>query len=148
MRSKKLKSGILPQAMPSKKSHIKLYADECFPVPSATYLKSLGYSAIHAYEKKLIRKPDRTHLAESKKLNRVLITLDRDFIYYKRVNLIGYPGVIVLSLGSATFINVNKICSKLFKILKDDFVKDAVLIVSNNKMSKIKGGKVVYERRL
>lgn len=47
----KLKEENLPLPMPSKKSHIKLYADECFPVPSATFLKALGYSVIHAYDK-------------------------------------------------------------------------------------------------
>ena len=134
--------------MPSKKPRIQLYADECFPIPSTTYLKSLGYSIVHAYEKKLISKSDRIHLAESKKLNRILITLDRDFIYYKQADLIGYPGVIVLSLGSATFINVNKICKKLFKFTRRNFVKDSIVIVTNNKVSKIKKNKVVHERIL
>lgn len=70
--------------MSSKKSHIQLYADECFPVPSVTYLKSLGYSIIHAYDKNFIQKADTFHLTTSKKLQRVLITLDRDFIFYDK----------------------------------------------------------------
>ncbi len=42
--------------MSSKKSHIQLYADECFPVTSVTHLKSKGFSIIHAYDKKLFTK--------------------------------------------------------------------------------------------
>ena len=63
----KLKEENLPLPMPSKKSHIRQYADECFPVPSTTFLKALGYSVIHAYDKNLVQKDDRVHLSEAKK---------------------------------------------------------------------------------
>lgn len=134
--------------MPSKKSHIQLYADECFPVPSATYLKSLGYSVTHAYDRNLIRKSDRTHLSESKKLGRVLITLDRDFLYYNEVNLNTHPGVIVISVGSAIPININKVCNKLLKNIGEDFIKNSLVKVTINKIIKTKKGKIILERNL
>lgn len=128
--------------MPSKKSHLKLYADECFPIPSVTYLKSLGFSIIHAYDLKLVKKSDRLHLKTSRKLNRVLITLDRDFIYYEQASLIEHPGVIVISVGSTTTVSVNKVCKKLLKTIGDDYVKASLVRVTNTKIIKKKKDKV------
>lgn len=133
--------------MPSRKSDIQLYADECFPVPSSIYLKSLGYSVVHAYDKKLVGKNDRTHLAESKKLNRVLISLDRDFLYYNEVNLNTHPGVIVISVGSTTPANVNKVCKKLLRKINQDFTGDSLIKVTVDKIIKLKLGKIVLEKR-
>lgn len=142
----RLKEENLPLPMPSKKSHIKLYADECFPVPSATFLKASGYSVIHAYDKNLVQKNDRIHLSEAKKLGRILITLDRDFLYYNEINLSNYPGVIVISVGSAIPINVDKVCKKLLKNISEDFTKDSLIKVTINKVIKIKGGRTILEK--
>ena len=134
--------------MPSKKSRIQLYADECFPVTAVMELKSLGYSIVHAFDRKLVAKPDRVHLKESKKLKRALITLDRDFIYYEQVSLNDHPGVIVISAGSTTPKNINKICKKLLAIINKDSVKDSLLKVTSSKIIKMKKGKIVSERKL
>lgn len=133
--------------MPSKKSQIKLYADECFPVTSVTFFRSLGYSIIHAFDLKLLRKSDLTHLKESKKLKRILITLDRDFLYYTEANLSSHPGVIVISLGTMTPDNVNKLCKKLLKHLSSDITKDSIIRCTNNKFIKEKNGKIVFEKK-
>ena len=134
--------------MPSKKSHIPLYADECFPVPVTTYLKSLGYSIIHAYDQNFIQKSDYFHLFTSKKLKRVLITLDRDFLYYNQVNLDSHPGVIVISSGSATPPHINKICEKLLKNITKNFIKNSLIKATINKITKLKQGVVVSEKFL
>ena len=126
--------------MPSKKPHIKLYADEMFPIPSVTYLKSKGYSVTHAYDKKFIHKEDREHLKLSKKLGMVLITIDRDYLYYNQVNLEKHPGVIVISLSSVTPPNVNKICEKLLKVVNDDNLKNSLTRVTMTKIIKTKRG--------
>lgn len=131
--------------MPSK-SHIQFYADECFPVPAVTYLKSLGFSIIHAYDKKFVQKSDKFHLGISKKLGRILITLDRDFIYYKQVSLKEYPGVIVISVGSATLPNVIRVCMKMLKNVSEDFVKESLLKVTNTKLIKLRKDLVVSEK--
>lgn len=132
--------------MPSKKSHIRLYADECFPITSVTYLRSLGYSVIHAFDLKLTQKSDLTHLKISKKINRILITLDRDFLYYKKANLNQHPGVVVISLSAVTPNNVNKICKKILKNLNSDLAKDSIIKCTNSKIIKEKHGKVVFEK--
>lgn len=134
--------------MPSKKSHVQLYADECFPVATVTHLKSLGYSIIHAFDRKMIQKSDQTHLKTSKKLQRVLITLDRDFLYYEEINIGKHPGVIVISVGSATPPNINKVCKKILKNMTKDFIKDALIKVTTSKITKLKEGKIVLEKKL
>jgi predicted nuclease of predicted toxin-antitoxin system len=84
----------------------------------------------------------------SKKLQRALITLDRDFLYYEQININKHPGVIVISVGSATPPHINKICEKLLKNMTKDFVKDALIKVTANKIRKMKEGKIVWEKKL
>lgn len=134
--------------MPSKKSDLKLYADECFPIPSVSHLKSKGISIQFALQLKAIQKSDEEHLKNSKKLKRTLITLDRDFIYYNKVSLVKHPGVIIISLGSATWINVNKVCDKVLPKINNDLVKNSLIKVTMDKIIKIKSGKVIFEKKI
>lgn len=124
--------------MPSRKSHLQLYADECFPITSVVYLKSKGISIVHAFDRNYIQKPDKSHLELSKKLGRVLITLDRDFNSYKDLSLQGYPGVIVISVGSATPPNINRVCDKILKKVTMNSAKDSYIQVTNAKIIKKK----------
>lgn len=124
--------------MPSKKSRIQLYADECFPVTSVTFLKSLGYSIIHAYDLKLISKSDKYHLKQSQKLSRTLVTVDRDFLYYKQASLINHPGVIVITSGSVSPRNINLICQKFLPKLSSGSVSKSLTIISSSKITKSK----------
>ena len=134
--------------MPSKKSHIQLYADECFPIPSVTHLKSLGYSVVHAFDLKHVRKQDRFHLKQAQKLDRILITLDRDFIYYEQASLSNHPGVIVISTGSAIPKSVDRVCEKLLKSTSEDFVHESLVKATRDKVIKMKKGKKVFEKKL
>ncbi|MBI2020414.1 DUF5615 family PIN-like protein [Candidatus Daviesbacteria bacterium] len=134
--------------MPSKKSKLQLYADECFPVPAVTYLKSLGYSIIHSYDKNFIQKSDQFHLLTSKKLGRILITLDRDFNDYETADLKGYPGVIIISAGSTTPLHIIKVCKKVLKFISQDLAKESLIKVTIDKLIKIKNGEIVYEKLL
>lgn len=134
--------------MPSKKNKVQFYADECFPVPAVTYLKSLGYSIIHAYDKNFIQKSDRFHLSISKKLGRILITLDRDFNNYETADLTRYPGVIIISGGSTTPLHVLRICRKLLKFITYDLAKESLIKATVDKLIKIKDGEIVYEKVL
>jgi predicted nuclease of predicted toxin-antitoxin system len=134
--------------MPSKKSHLQLYADECFPVPSVTYLKSLGFSIVHAFDYKYVQKSDRLHLKKSRSLHRILITIDRDFLYYEQVSLKDHPEVIVISAGSPTTTTVNEICKKLLNNIGETFVNASMVKVTTNKIIKIKDQKKVSEKIL
>lgn len=134
--------------MPSKKSRLQFYADECFPVPAVTYLKSLGYSIIHAYDKNFIQKSDQFHLLTSKRLERILITLDRDFNSYETADLKDYPGVIIISAGSTTPLHIITVCRKLLKFISRDLVKGSLIKITVDKLIKIKNGEIVYEKFL
>ncbi len=134
--------------MPSKKSRLQLYADECFPVTSVTFLKSLGFSINHAFDLKLIQKSDRVHLQESKKLKRVLITLDRDFLYYNKINLDMHPGVIVISTGSNTPGHINCICEKALKQIDPHYCQNSLVKITFNKITRSKLGKIISSKNL
>ena len=134
--------------MSSKKLRIHLYADECFPVPSVIYLKSLGYSITHAYDKNYINKPDAFHFNVSKKLERILITLDRDFLGYENISLKDHPGIIVISAGSTTPPVINNTCRKLFRYIGADYCKASLVRATANKIIKIREGKIISEKLL
>lgn len=133
--------------MPSKKSKLQLYADECFPVPTVTHLKSLGYSIIHAYDKNFIQKSDSFHLLTSKKLGRILITLDRDFNEFETADLKGYPGVIIISAGSTTPLHIIKVCIKSLKFISSELTKGSLIKVTMDKLIKFKNGELIYEKQ-
>lgn len=125
--------------MPSKKSRLRLYADECFPVTSVTFLKSLGYSVVHAYDLKYTGKSDQFHLKAALKLGRILITLDRDFLFYKLAPLVKHPGIVVISTES-TPVRINTICKKVFPKISPDSIREAIYIVTFEKIIKSKHG--------
>lgn len=52
--------------MSSRKSRLRLYADENIPIPSITHLKKKGISIIHAFDFKFVEKPDKDHLQKRK----------------------------------------------------------------------------------
>lgn len=131
--------------MPSK-TKLQFYADECFPITSVKFLKSLGYSIIHAYDLKFTGKSDYFHLAKAKKLNLILITLDRDFIYYEQANLNTHPGVLIIQVGSAVPYQISKVCTKVLKHLSKELLKNAVIKVSNKKIVKIKDNKIIFQK--
>lgn len=131
--------------MPSRKIRLRLYADENFPVGSVKYLKSLGISIVHAYSMGNTQKPDLFHLKFSKSLDRILITRDRDFHYNWRT-LEKHPGVILVSPGSQTSDSVNKVCEKSFRKLTQNFVSEALIRVTSNKIIRNKNG-VIEEFR-
>ena len=125
--------------MPSK-SRLQLYADECFPVTSVTHLKSLGYSIIHAYDLKLTGKSDKFHFKQSQKLSRILITLDRDFLYYKQASSNGHPGVIVISGSSTTPPCINSICQKALPKVSPKSASESLIIITSSQITKTKHG--------
>ena len=134
--------------MSSKKHHLQLYADECFPYTTVTYLRSKGISVVHALDRRTLKKNDEYHLKESKKLKKILITLDRDFLYYEQINLNHNPGVIVISVSSAISLNINSVCDKLFPKIKPELVKGSIIKATIDKMTKIKDGKIIFEKDL
>lgn len=88
-----------------------------------------------------IQKPDLFHLRFSKSLDRILITRDRDFTYNWKT-LEKHPGVILVSPGSQTSDNVNKVCEKSFKKLTVNFVSEALVRITADKIVRNKNGAI------
>ena len=114
-------------------SHL-YYADECVPVVSVTYLRSKGFSVIHAYEKGYVQVKDSQHIKISKKLNRILIALDKDFWQKRKFSLSGHPGIIVLKTTSSTPSTINKVAEKTLKRIARIELKESILYVSVDKI--------------
>lgn len=127
--------------MPSKKSRLRLYADENIPIPSVTYLKSKGISIVHAFDFKFIEKPDIEHLHKSKSLNRVLISLDKDVKKLQQITIKDHPGVILIESGDITSPHLNHILNKAIKHITPDYAKDSLIRISINTISREKNGK-------
>ncbi len=86
-----------------------------------------------------IQKSDLFHLKVSSSLDRVLITRDRDFKYNWRT-LEKHPGVILISPGNQTSEAINKVCEKSFKKLTPNFVSEALVRITNDKIVRNKDG--------
>lgn len=125
-----------------KSKHRRYYADECFPVPSVSYLKSKSFSIVHTGDMGYINISDLEQLKVSKKLGRVLVTLDKkDFQQRKKHNLSRHPGVIVLRASSLTYPNINKLAEKVLKRVHRIKLEEALLHASTTKIRRYKKGK-------
>ena len=122
--------------MPSKKSDLQLYADECFPLTTVIYLRSLGFSIKHASEYNFLNRSDDSHLKRAKKLKRTLITLDRDFLGYTKEKSKDTDGIIVITTGSNDPKHVNLICSKQINKITKKYAKSSLVLVTNDKITK------------
>lgn len=122
--------------MPSKKSDLQLYADECFPLTTVLYLRSLGYSIKHASEYNFINRSDLSHLKFAKKENKTLITLDRDFLGYTKARVGQTLGVIVISTGSNAPKHINLICRKQLQKITKNYVSNSLVLITNKKITK------------
>jgi len=121
--------------MPSK-SDLQLYADECFPFTTVLYLRSNGVSIKHASEFHFLGKSDLQHLKNAQKNNKTLITLDRDFLGYTTARVANSYGVIVIQAGSNAPKHVNMICSKQLKKLTKHYIKDSLILITIDKITK------------
>lgn len=117
------------------------YADECVPITSITYLRSKGFSIIHAFDKNFTGKKDLEQIKMSKKLNRIFIALDKDFWQKRKFSLLGHPGIIVLKTASSTPLAVNKVAGKVLKRISSLDLKGSILYASADKIRRWKNGK-------
>ena len=124
--------------MPSKKSDLQLYADECFPFTTVIFLRSLGYSIKHASEYNFLNKSDLLHLKLAKKYKKTLITLDRDFLAYTEARARETAGIIVITTGSNAPKHVNQICKKQLSKISKNSIENSLALVSMDKITKNK----------
>ena len=77
----------------------------------------------------------------SKSQQRILITRDRDF-KSNWTTLKDHPGVILISPGSQTSEEVNKVCQKTFKKLSPNFISESLCRVTSDKIIRNKNGQI------
>ncbi|OGM30199.1 hypothetical protein A2630_03170 [Candidatus Woesebacteria bacterium RIFCSPHIGHO2_01_FULL_44_10] len=54
-----------------------------------------------------------------------------------------HPGAIVVSTGFVTPENVNRILRKALPVLTQNYVKNSFIKITSNKITRIKGGKLI-----
>lgn len=128
--------------MSSKKIKLRLYADENFPVPSCTYLRSLGISIVHAYDFGYTNKSDKFHIKKAKEFQRTVITIDRDFLYYSELTTNNSFGAIIISTGNSTPIHINDICHKMLVRITPNLVKSSFIKITLTKIHRVKNGNI------
>lgn len=121
--------------MPSKPD-LQLYADECFPLTTVVYLRSLGFSIKHASEFNFLGKSDLQHLKNAQRHEKTLITLDRDFLGYTQSRVSNTCGVIIIQAGAIAPKHVNLICRKQLKRLTKHSIKNSLTLVTIDKITK------------
>ncbi len=128
--------------MPSKNHRIQFYADECIPIPSVSFLRKKGINVVHVYDEDLVGKSDSYQLNHSKKLGRVLLSLDNDFKKFDGKNLNKHPGVILITVGNTTPDNINRVIDKVVRIIKEDYVENSLIRITIAKIKRIKKGAI------
>ncbi len=126
--------------MSAKKPNLTLYADECIPIPTVTYLKTIGISIRHALDEDYLGKSDELQFKRAKKLKRVFLSLDRDFRKLKDVDMSEHPGAILITTGNNTPNHINKIIEKFIRFSSIDMVRHSVIRITIDKYTKEKNG--------
>lgn len=127
--------------MPTKVCKTHFYADECIPLPVVTSLKISGINIIHVYDKDFVSKSDDFHFKQSKKLERVLITLDKDYYKYTKFQLNNHPGILLLHVGTVTPKSIERLLRKILKYLTPNFMNESRVVGSMSSLKKEKNQK-------
>jgi len=85
-----------------KKTKPRFYADENFPERAIEVLRGWNFDVLTAIDADKKGHPDENHLAEARRLGRVLLTCDRDYLNERRFPLIHCSALVVFDFGSGT----------------------------------------------
>lgn len=85
-----------------KKTLPRFYADENFPPRATALLRAGGFDVVTAAEAGKLGHPDENHAAEALRLERVLVTCDRDYLNDRRFPIIHCPAIVVFDFGAGT----------------------------------------------
>jgi predicted nuclease of predicted toxin-antitoxin system len=85
-----------------RKAKPRFYADENFPPLATEVLRRLGANVVTVQDCRKRGHPDENVISETRKLGRVLITLDRDFLDERRYPIIQCPVIVVCDFGAGS----------------------------------------------
>lgn len=86
----------------------RFYADENFPATTVELLRRSNLDVVTVLERGKAGHPDENHLAEARKLGRIFLTCDRDFLDDRRFPLLQSPALVVFNFGSGTATEVQE----------------------------------------
>jgi predicted nuclease of predicted toxin-antitoxin system len=96
----------------------RFYADENFPPLATEVLRNLDASVVTVQEQRRRGHPDENVISETRRLRRVLITRDRDFLDERRHPIIQCPVVVVCDFGSGTPLEIWRTFRCLWEIFR------------------------------
>jgi predicted nuclease of predicted toxin-antitoxin system len=85
-----------------RKAKPRFYADENFPPLATQMLRGLGANVLTVQESRKCGHPDENLVSEARRLGRVLISCDRDYLNEDRFPIIQCPVVVVCDFGSGS----------------------------------------------
>jgi predicted nuclease of predicted toxin-antitoxin system len=89
-----------------RKAKARFYADENFPAPATAILRTRKLDVLTAQDVRKAGQPDENHASEARRLKRVLITCDRDYLDERRFQLIHCPTIAVRDFGKCSMIEI------------------------------------------
>ncbi|MEA3357809.1 MAG: DUF5615 family PIN-like protein [Thermodesulfobacteriota bacterium] len=112
---------------------MKFLADENISPVSVSYIKGLGFDAIHVREVGLKGKSDQAVMEYALKEGRVLLTMDRDFSDVRNYPPGSHNGVIRMKLGFASPQAVNTCVELLLRQLSNRDIEGNLIITDGLK---------------
>lgn len=122
--------------MSPKHVRLSLYLDENFPAPAGMFLKKQRHSV--SFTSKIDKGcSDEAQIKIATKLNKVLISLDKDFKVNKELKgLISKgPGIVLISYSQTDSGNIKKIIDKQMDAISPVEIKGKVCRISIDKIS-------------
>ncbi|HDN80369.1 MAG: hypothetical protein DRI61_14910 [Chloroflexi bacterium] len=113
---------------------MKFLVDMDISPKTATYLRSLGYDAVHLHELGLDRLPDSSILKKARTEGRILITHDLDFSELMAASGAKLPSVIVFRLRNMHPERVNYYLREIINRYRESLERGAILSVSEGKV--------------
>lgn len=119
---------------------LRLYLDENFPAPSGKFLRSLGHNILQVIDQKSsISLSDLSQIRKANKDKRILVALDKDFLFNKSLHTLisKGPGVILLKSSDTNYKKLNEIMMKLLKKINHEIIQGMICIASIEKIELI-----------
>jgi len=111
---------------------MKFLADMGISPRTVSYLKRMGYDAIHLVEERLERLEDDQILEKAKLENRIILTVDLDFGYLLAIGGLSLPSVILFRLGNESYEIINQRLGEVITQYQTDLKTGVIISVRDD----------------
>lgn len=101
-----------------RKAKARFYADENFPEPAISLLRTMGAKVQTNHQAGLSGHPDQDQLAYARRNGLVFVTCDRDFLDERRYPLMNCPAIFVFDFGSGSLEEMKQAFSCLAAVFR------------------------------